>query len=204
MEVIRQLGLFVSQKPLDRKQLPVLQMLVQYYTPEVLREVLIPIIAHTEKDGKLSLRALDWLVTNYSKKNPIIYKVNPPGLPERVVNIYSEYKTWLWKHRRSHFDPFRRRQRLSFTLDGVEYTTTVGQLNFMYWASRYGVLDYARSHLADIESDHAASTKNKKPSACANPEPKRKRRQLSAAPRKKVFVYSTPVKMTFNPGTSNE
>ena len=196
-------GVFTSQEPLDRKQLPVLQMLVKYYTPQVLRDMLLPIIAHSEKDGKLSLRALDWLVTNYSKKNPIIYKVKPPGMPERVVNIYTEYKTWLWKYRRSHFDPFRRRQRLTFPLDGAEHTTTVGQLNFMYWASRYGVLDYARSHLVEIESDHTLSTRTKidtdAPVDGCKPA-KRKRRQLSIAPRKKVFVFSSPVEMTFNLG----
>ena len=28
----------------------------------------------------------------------------------------------------------------------MEYETTVGQLNFVYWAYTYGVLDYARTH----------------------------------------------------------
>ena len=206
--VITQVGVFVSQKPLDRKQLPVLRALEKYYTPDVLRNVLVPIISHSNapKCDKLSLRALDWLVTNYSKKHPIIYKVKPLGMTERVINIYSEYRTWLWKHRRSRFDPFRRRQRLWFKVDGVEHTTTVGQLNFMYWASLYGVLDYARAHLAEIESDHTQSTRSKKPAADGTESgapAQRKRRQLSAAPLKKVFVYnSTPVKMSFNPGSA--
>jgi len=205
---VTQVGVFVSQKPLDRKQLPVLRVLEKYYTPQVLRDVLVPIISHTKstpKSGKLSLRALDWLVTNYAKKNPIIYKVSPlGGIHERVVNIYSEYRSWLWKHRRSRFDPFRRRQRLIFEVDEREYTTTVGQLNFMYWASTHGVLDYARTHLSEIETDHAESTRTKKPDhpLSDSPTPKRKRRQLSVAPRKKVFIYNVPVKMNFNPGQS--
>jgi hypothetical protein len=206
---ITQVGVFESQKPLDRKQLPVLRVLEKYYTPQVLRDVLVPIISHTKttpKSGKLSLRALDWLVTNYAKKNPIIYKVTPHGMHERVVNIYSEYRSWLWKHRRSRFDPFRRRQRLLFKVDDVEYTTTVGQLNFMYWASNYGVLDYARAHLAEIETDHAESTRSAKKEEQdkkkqdQHSDKKRKRRQLSEPPSKKVFIYSAPVKMSFNPG----
>lgn len=199
---VTQVGIFISQKPLDRKQLPVLQSLVGFYTDDVIKNVLLPIITHskTSKDEKISLRALDWLVTNYSKKFPVIYKMCAEEGTERVVNIYSEYKTWLWKHRRSHFDPFRRRQRLNFTVDGEEYTTTVGQLNFMYWASRYGVLEYARAHLSEIERDHAVSTKNKQP--VMDDKGGRKRRQLSMASRKKVFVYSAPVKISFNPGIS--
>jgi hypothetical protein len=174
-----------------------MQVLAKYYTSDKIKEVLLPVIAHNGKD-KLSLRALDWLVTNYSKKRPIIYKIKPVDMPEKIVNMYTEYKTWLWKYRRSHFDPFRRRDRLTFHIDGVEYTTTVGQLNFMYWASRYGVLAYARDHLEDIEKDHAAVTKNKKDSK--DDPRKRKRRQLSALPSKKVLIFGEPVTVSFNPG----
>lgn len=188
-----QIGLFRNSEPFDRKQMPVMQVLARYYTTDRVKEVLLPVIS-SNKD-KISLRALDWLVTNYSKKKPIIYKIKPVDMPEKLVNMYTEYKTWLWKYRRSHFDPFRRRHRLTFRVDGTEYTTTVGQLNFMYWASKYGVLKYARDHLDDIERDHAAATKNKK----AHPG-KRKRRQLSALPSKKVLIFGEPVTVSFNPG----
>lgn len=109
--------------------------------------------------NKLSLRALDWLVTNYSKKMPIVYKATPPKLPPVLVNVHNEYKNWLHTHKRRNFDMFRRRKRIFFTFKGEEHRTTVGQLNFFYWASRYGVLAYARTHIDDIESDHAMSTK---------------------------------------------
>lgn len=190
------IGLFHNSEPFDRKQLPVMQALAHYYTSDRVKEVLLPVISRNGED-KLSLRALDWLVTNYSKKNPIIYKVKPADMPEKFVNMYTEYKTWLWKYRRTHFDPFRRRHRLTFRVDGVEYTTTVGQLNFMYWASKYGVLEYARKHLDDIEKDHATVTKNKKD---AKQTGKRKRRQLSAMPCKKVLIFGEPVTVSFNPG----
>lgn len=191
------IGLFHNTEPYNRKQRPVMEGLAQYYTTEKVKEVLLPVISHNGKD-KLSLRALDWLVTNYSKKKPIVYKVKPVDMPEKLVNMYTEYKTWLWKYRRSHFDPFRRRDRLTFRVDGVEYTTTVGQLNFMYWASRYGVLSYARAHLDEIEKDHAAVTRTKKDATAA--PGKRKRRQLSALPSKKVLIFGEPVTVSFNPG----
>lgn len=200
------LGVFRSQIPLDRKQLAVLQSLETYYTPEVLRTVLVPIITQTRESSgnRLSLRALDWLATNLAKKSPIIYKWSPAGRPECIVNIYSMYRTWLWKHRRSRFDPFRRRARLTFTLDDVEYTTTVGQLNFMYWASMYGVLHYARTHLTEIERDHAESMRTKSPHEPDVGAGKRKRRQLSTAPRKRVFVFNSTVKVGFNPYVENK
>jgi hypothetical protein len=87
-------------------------------------------------------------------------------------------------------------------VDGNEYTTTVGQLNFMYWASRYGVLGYARDHMDAIERDHATATKNKKH---VKMDPgKRKRRQLSALPSKKVLIFDQAVTVSFNPGGKDD
>ena len=166
--------------------------------------------------------AIDWLVTNYAKKNPIIYKVTPPDCPEVLVNIYRSYKSWLWNYKRKNFDPFRRGNRIFFTRgenDTVVYESTVGQLNFFYWAARYGVLDYAQSHIKAIEKDQAVTTKTTKGEIKGDirseskrkkrendglgprtePAPKKKRRQLSRAPNQSVFVYPTFINVVFNP-----
>jgi hypothetical protein len=103
------------------------------------------------------------------------------------------------------------------------YESTVGQLNFFFWASRYGVLDYAQFNIKSIEKDQATSTKlpvesTKLPvECCAVPvspvgclgtpasqlgtmlPKKKKRRQLSRAPRESVFIYPTNIKVVFNP-----
>jgi hypothetical protein len=196
---ITRIGLFQSDTPFDRKQLAVMHALEAYYTEHVLRTMLVPIISSGGDSNRLSLRALDWLVTNYAKKMPIIYKVKPDGMPERLVNIYTEYKTLLWKYRRANFDPFRRRHRITFQLDGTEYNTTVGQLNFMYWASRYGIIEYAHRNIDAIENDHASSVKSG-PAPDPFGSEKRKRRQLSQVNARKVFVFGQPVKVCFTPG----
>lgn len=187
-----------------------LQKIQEYFTEERLRTLLLPVIT---KEGKLSLRALDWLVTNYAKKVPIVYNVKPPECPEVVLNVYNSYKNWLWNHKRKNFDPFRRGQRIFFVVDGVSYESTVGQLNFFFWASRYGVLQYAQEHIVEIEKDQAVSTKSHQalakqeqvqessttPAAPSSVNRKRKRRQLSQAPRESVFVYPTTITVVFNP-----
>ena len=195
---VTQVGIFKSNKAFDRRQLPVMRRLEHYYTSERIKSVLLPMISETNK-GKLSLRALDWLVTNYAKKRPVVYKVKLPRMSEKFINVHSEYKTWLWKYKRCHFDPFRRWTPLYFDLDGETYKTTVGQLNFMFWASRYGVIEYARNHIGDIEKDHATTIKTKRGDG-----KKRKRRQLSERPSKKVLVFGGSVKMTFNPEGETE
>jgi hypothetical protein len=200
---ITEIGVFKSEDGLERKQLPLMANLCAYYTPEVLRRVLLPIISHTGKQDRISLRALDWLVTNYCKKHPIMYMLKHGACGERVINMYTEYKAWLSKYRRTHFDPFRRKHKLTFSLDGQVYATTVGQLNFMYWASRYGVIAYATTHIEVIEQDHACTMKAKQEAvatSCGGESTnKKKRRQLSQAPCQKVLLFADRVSVGFQP-----
>ena len=211
-------GRFSWEGYLCKKKIYTLEKIQDYFSAEKLRTVLLPIIT---KDGGLSLRALDWLVTNYAKKFPVIYNIKPPNCPEVIVNIYRSYKSWLWNHKRKNFDPFRRGKRIYFHMDThttmehcatkqtLMYESTVGQLNFFFWASRYGVLDYAQFNIKSIEKDQATSTKL--PVECYPVGPmelgpmltkKKKRRQLSRAPRESVFIYPTNIKVVFNPSAS--
>lgn len=192
----QRIGPFWWEGVLCQKKQYRLEKIQEYFDDDKLRALLLPIIT---KDNALSLRALDWLVTNYSKKKPVVYNVTPPNCPEVIINVYRSYKSWLWNHKRKNFDPFRRGQRICFDLDGKTYESTVGQLNFFYWASRYGVLDYARQHIEEIEKDQAATTKTGVSPSTAGGPVKKKRRQLSQAPKESVFVYPTTIKVVFNP-----
>jgi hypothetical protein len=194
-EVKHRIGCFWWEGELCRKKQFRLESIRDYFTEDRLRELLVPIIT---KEGGLSLRALDWLVTNYAKKTPIVYKVTPPNCPETVVNVHRYYKKWLWSHKRKNFDPFRRGTRVYFDVDGVSYESTVGQLNFFYWASRYGILEYAKHHISEIEKDQAQATKVPMPEGAVTGK-KRKRRQLSQAPKEAVFVYPATIRVVFNP-----
>ena len=153
---------------LDPKQRARLADIVSYYTDAVIETILIPIISKSETGGRLSLRALDWLVTNYSKKKPVVYKIAPPNHPTIPVNIHNDYKSWLNNHKRRNFDMFRRRKRIFFDFNEQTFETTVGQLNFFFWAARYGVIDYAKTNLLEIEADHAVSTKRQVESGCTD------------------------------------
>ena len=96
-------------------------------------------------------------MTNYAKKHSVVYSyAQRQGgvVTKTLLNVYSDYKCWLRNYRRKDFDPFRRRYRIFFSSSAdKEYETTVGQLNFIYWAHTYGVLEYARAHRQIIEND---------------------------------------------------
>lgn len=187
-------GVFEAQKgQIDSKQVNLLGDLNIFYSKEVMSTVLIPII--TQKDS-LSLRVLDWLVTNYAKKNSIVYRhrnasadSGDPGYC--LINVYSQYKSWLRNYRRRNFDPFRRRNRIHFTHEGERYETTVGQLNFIRWSHMYGVLEYTRTHLEVIETDMNKCLNDVREQKTMDKRQNvhRKRKELSNHPIKKCFVY---------------
>ena len=103
----------------------------------------------------LSLRLLDWLVTNYSKMNNVVYDIQDENGGTRPFNMFLNYKTQLKAYSKKQFDPFQRRERISFNIqsaDGLtKHISTVGQLNFFRWAIQNNVIDYAQNHIQNIE-----------------------------------------------------
>lgn len=173
---------------LDSKQVQRLQVMSTFYTQERIDQLLVPII--TQKD-ELSLRLLDWLVTNYAKKHNVVYEYEPRPGERLLINVYFEYKAWLRNYRRKNFDPFRRRERITFETMGRTEETTVGQLNFVYWAHTYGVLAFTRSHLRTIERDmnRSLSEVKRQKEADRRQGKKRKRQELSQLPSTHCMVY---------------
>ena len=98
-----------------------------------------------EGTSPMSLRLIDWLVTNYAKKHNISY-LTKEG---KHVIVYLAYKNHLKAYSKKMFDPFCRWKRIQF----MEMSTTVGQLNFFEWAIQDEVLDYLQTHYDDVQKD---------------------------------------------------
>ncbi len=100
--------------------------------------------------SRVSLRVLDWLVTNYAKRVNIVY----PVPPHCAFNMYTSYKAQLRGYRKAEFDPFCRRERIPWVdSHGREFQTTIGQLTFFRWALTTGVVEYCQQHAKTIEAD---------------------------------------------------
>ena len=114
---------------------------------------LIPIL---QGNGDLSLRLIDWFVTNYAKKHHVSYLLN-----QQEFVVYLNYKSQLKAYSKKLFDPFCRRERILFQCGTHEpFETTVGQLNFFRWAFEKNILPYMREHLADILREEKLSRAN--------------------------------------------
>ena len=91
-------------------------------------------------EKKISLRIIDWFVTNYSKKHNVFYEIykSSEGMTfesegneiYKQINIFHAYKSQLKSYQKKKFDPFCRKERINFKCHDLDIETTVGQLNF--------------------------------------------------------------------------
>ena len=157
---------------------------------------IIPIL---NGENKISLRIIDWFVTNYSKKNNISYYLSSK---QSQFIVYLSYKNQLKAFSKKQFDPFCRRARIEYIYDKDKYlTTTIGQLNFFKWALENEIIDYIDVHLKEIEKDMNKNIRKntKKMTPTSNKvKSKRKRRELSACATKYVNKMEHNVTLDFN------
>jgi hypothetical protein len=138
-------------------------------------------------ESKISLRLIDWLVTNYAKKHNVSYLVG-----SRHVIVYLAYKSHLKAYSKKMFDPFCRWKRIQFM--GLD--TTVGQLNFFEWALQDDVLKYLEEHYDAIHADMEACSTTIQPKTTEEGV-RRKRHELSRSATKAVRHHDVKVVVSF-------
>ncbi len=159
---------------------------------------MIPIILGK---SSISLRILDWFVTNYAKKNNISYDVfNKKTNTMKKFIVHIDYKSQLKAYSKKYFDPFCRRERIVF-IDhkNNEIVTTAGQLNFFRWVIENDILYYIYNNLKTIELDMNNSIKhlyNKTPSVSTEKK-RRKRKELSVSATKSVNKHDVNIMVSF-------
>jgi hypothetical protein len=106
-------------------------------------------------ESPISLRMIDWFVTNYSKHKSISYILNG-----QEFMVYINYKSQLKAYSKKLFDPFCRRERIEFVIPGYpKFETTVGKLNFFRWAIEKKVLEYIKMNFKTIEAEMNKSSR---------------------------------------------
>ena len=113
------------------------------------REDIDEILQILQGTSVISLRLIDWFVTNYAKTHSTSYILN-----QQEFLVYLNYKSQLKAYSKKLFDPFCRRERIMFQIGTREsFLTTVGKLNFFRWAVEKGILEYIRHHTPEIERE---------------------------------------------------
>lgn len=162
-----------SCKSITSKQALLIIPITKYFSNRRILNKLITIL----KGEGISLRLVDWFVTNYCKKYNVMYNVMDfrppvPGMSEaqhrsfdNFILVHTNYKGQLKAYSKRNFDPFCRRNRIRFYYEDNKYfITTVGQLNFFKWALENNIIDYVQKHMKEIEDDMNLRCENiKKP-----------------------------------------
>jgi len=112
-----------------------------------------------DQNSVISLRILDWFITNYSKKfRTLIKKENGESL-----DVYMNYKLMLKSFSKKAFDPFCRKNKIYFYYTDDNFIeTSCGQLCFFRWCFENEILNYVKNNLITIEQDMKNSLKVKK------------------------------------------
>lgn len=181
---------FMVPSGLKKKQSIQLNKIAKKCTATFLNDMLVPIL---ENKWGISLRTVDWFVTNYSKQHHPGYWHEGGAGRRKHVSVFHAYHAQLKNYRRRLFDVFRRKTRIYFLSDnGKQFETTVAQLNFFLWAESHGVLDYCERHIRTID-EHMVTTIRKHKEKKAKMK-EQKRCEITPSRPDHVFIYSYPTK----------
>ena len=106
----------VASKPLPI----VVPTILPTLRPASAKSLLFNILPILSGKSNISLRIIDWFVTNYAKKNNIMVSV----YNKSSIFIYLDYKSQLKAYSKKQFDPFCRRDRISFIYGENSYFRT--------------------------------------------------------------------------------
>jgi len=131
-----------------------LSNLMEFYNKNGNLEKMMKII---NGESEISLRIVDWFVTNFAKKNYTVYELSQ-SMGENHSNtrfkVYNDYKLKLKAYSKKRFDPFCRWDRISIPYNENQLMeTTIGQLNFFKWAIENKIVDYIKNNYETIETD---------------------------------------------------
>jgi len=135
--------------------------------------------------SNISLRLIDWFVTNYAKKFNVSYLTKN----NKHIIVYLAYKSHLKAYSKKMFDPFCRWKRIQFH----NFETTVGQLNFFEWAISDEILEYIQTHHSDIHADMETRMHEVK-----NTISHKKRHELSNSATKSLARHDVKIRVSFS------
>lgn len=160
-------------------------------------------------ETRVSLRIVDWFVTNYAKKYYTVYNI--PADPNtasvsRRFKVYTDYKLKLKAYSKKRFDPFCRWDRISIPYTASSSVqTTIGQLNFFKWIIESNIIQYIEDHYDEIETDmnnrNSTSKKRDKHEGVSNvsgTKTRKKREELSISATKTIKTENVEIVVSFS------
>lgn len=198
----------ITQKTTQNELL--LNKLLEFYSVSENMEKFLKVI-----DGEsVSLRIIDWFVTNYAKEFLTVYSIPAKYHSGTVFNgetdrerfsVFKSYRLELKAYGKVRFDPFCRRERIMIPYNAeTNIETTIGQLNFFKWTIENQIIEYIEANYDAIEAD--MNTRNSiskrkssdSESSTENNKTRKRREELSVSAYKSVIKESVKIVVKFN------
>jgi len=169
-----------------------LQKLRQYYENDDYFE-LDRILKILNGESNISLRILDWFVTNYAKQKYIVYELKTGDR----FKVYNDYKLKLKAYSKKRFDPFCRWDKIIIPYrNNQSIQTTIGQLNFFKWVLEKDILTFIEQDYGMIEDDMNARNSTSKNKQSDN-KTRKKREELSVSASKSIKKENLKIDIDF-------
>lgn len=117
-----------------------LQSINEFYSNETNADIFTNILTKSD----VSLRTLEWFITNYSKNRNVSYRMKDG----KLFTVHCAYKSSLDGYSKKLFDPFCRAEKIEYTVPatGAVVTTTIAQLNFIKWVIKNDIINYIKEN----------------------------------------------------------
>ena len=196
----REVQIEVDSETIEATQELRLRQIVNLLSITDIQEIISPLILGRHA---VSLRLIDFLCVNYSRKRPVCYRVTLATGHQVLWNLHHSYREWLKCWRRRNFDVFRRRSRIFILIAGQDkkIETTCGQLNFMVWLLQYKVIAYTMENKKTIEEDMVKTLQDAKQKLITK---ERKRREHITEATCMVNIYQTERNIFFDAQYSDD
>ena len=174
-----------------------LNNLIDFYKNELFLDNMLNIITG---GSKISLRIVDWFVTNYAKKYYTLYHFTDSGGNDKRFKVYVDYKLKLKAYSKRRFDPFCRWDRISIPYKNEScIETTIGQLNFFKWVLENNIIEYITDNFDTIEKDmnNRNSTSKRKDILINDSKTRKQREELSVSATKSIKKEKIEIVLNF-------
>jgi len=141
----------ISMSSAPTKQNLLMQSLSKFFSDAENMQQFLEIL---NTKSRISLRVIDWFITNFSRDHDVAYVSSSKDLSAEVSPfiVHDSYKSQLKAYSKKQFDPFCRRARINFYYGpSKKVVTTVGQMNFFRWFIENKIMKYVESNIDDIE-----------------------------------------------------
>lgn len=159
----------------------ILNKLTDYYSKDDFKQLDV-ILTILKGESNISLRILDWFVTNYAKQRFVVY----PLADGSRFKVYTDYKLKLKAYSKKRFDPFCRWDKIVIPYrNNQSIQTTLGQLNFFKWVLEKDIIPHIETDYQLIEADMNSRNSTSKKKGGIN-KTRKKREELSVAATKGI------------------